>query len=125
MNKVILAVLAMLSFAVQAADYSKELCAEVKISTAMLAEPIISRDDIPDMEEVMTDVVNDSVDQFGKLSGFDDGYQIQQTLFFLKENHLMYSMYLRYYRNNEKDTFKAAHEVAKEMSELCFSKLDV
>lgn len=123
MRKVIFAVLMMTSCAAFA-GYDKAVCAEVKTSTKALAGAILNIGEIPDMELVTRDVAEDSVSHFGVIESDEGGGRtVQQSLFFLRDNHLLYSMYLRYYNNEMPDRSKAAAAVAEQMSSMCFKQL--
>lgn len=124
MRKVIFAVLMMASCAAFA-GYDKAVCAEVKTSTKVLAWGIMQIGAIPDMELVTRDVAEDSITNFGVIESDEGGGRtVQQTLFFLRDNHLLYSMYLRYYNNEYRDKVVAATLVAEKMSDMCFQKLE-
>lgn len=124
MRKVIFAVLMMASCSVLA-GYDKAVCTEVKTSTSALAGEILKLGDIPDMGLVTRDVAEDSVSHFGVIESDEGGGRaVQQSLFFLRDNHLLYSMYLRYYNNEEPDRTKAANAVAEQMSSMCFKQLE-
>jgi len=123
MRKVFFAVL-MLTSGFAFAGYDKAVCTEVKTSTRVLAQAILQIGAIPDMELVTRDIAEDSVSHFGVIESDEGGGRVvQQTLFFLRDNHLLYSMYLRYYNNETRDKAVAASSVAEQMSAMCFKQL--